>query len=219
MDARRGEPESIRPRFILITPIVEDATAFAPSLAAACGAADVAGVVVRLKQSADAELLEKIRTLAPGVHRVGAALLLEDLVHLVNPANADGAHVTKSDAAAAARGALKGDHILGAGRLESRHDAMTAGESGSDYVLFGEPDAGGRRPTMPSLTERVTWWAEVFVIPCVAYAARVDEIAPLVRAGADFIALGEEVVWSTADGPAAALAAASVHLEVPERVS
>jgi thiamine-phosphate pyrophosphorylase len=72
---------------------------------------------------------------------------------------------------------------------------------------------------MPSLTERVTWWAEVFVIPCVAYAAHVEEIAPLVRAGADFIALGEEVVWNAADGPVAALTAASVHLEVAERVS
>ena len=44
------------------------------------------------------------------------------------------------------------------------------------------------------------------------------EIGPLVRAGADFIALGEEVVWSAAEGPAAALSAASVHLGIPERV-
>ncbi|MEX2129550.1 MAG: thiamine phosphate synthase [Xanthobacteraceae bacterium] len=218
MDAR-SEQEAIRPRLILTTPIIEDAAAFAPSLAAACGAADVAGVVLRLKTAGDAELLEKIRALAPGVHRVGAALILEDLVQLVNTVNADGAHITKSDALAAARGALKGDHILGAGRLESRHDAMTAGESGADYVLFGEPDANGRRPTMPSLTERVTWWAEVFIIPCVAYAAHIDEIAPLVRAGADFIALGDEVIWGTAEDPAAALAAASVYLGVAERVS
>jgi thiamine-phosphate pyrophosphorylase len=217
MDARTDQ-DSVKPRFILITPIIEDAAAFAPSLAAACAAADVAGVVLRLKKASDEELLASIRTAAPGVHRVGAALILDELPHLVLPANADGAHISDSEAVAAARGALKGDHILGAGRLATRHDAMTAGESGADYVLFGEPDADGRRPTMPSLTERVTWWAEVFIIPCVAYAARKDEIGPLVRAGADFIALGEEVVWSAAEGPAAALSAASVHLGIPERV-
>jgi thiamine-phosphate pyrophosphorylase len=218
MDARRSEHDSVKPRFILITPVIDDATAFAPVLAAACGAADIAGVVLRLKRTADSELLEKIRLLAPGVHRVGAALVLEDLVHLVGPANADGAHVTNGEAIAAARAALKGDHILGAGRLDSRHDSMTAGEGGADYVLFGEPDGNGRRPTMPSLTERVTWWAEVFIVPCVAYAGRIEEIGPLVRSGADFIALGEEVVWNAKD-IAAALTTANLGLDAAELVS
>ena len=69
---------------------------------------------------------------------------------------------------------------------------------------------------MPSLIERVTWWAELFVIPCVAYAANASEIDPLVRAGADFIAVGEEIIWSAPD-PASALATASAQLPVTER--
>lgn len=218
MDARRNEQEFIKPRIILRTPLIEDPGAFTPALAAACGAGDVAGVILRLPPLGETDTLERIAVLAPGVHRVGAALLLENLAPLVTPANADGAHITDSETLATVRSELKGDHILGAGRLSSRHDAMTAGESGADYVLFGEPDTSGWRPTMPSLTERVTWWAEVFVIPCVAYAARIDEIAPLVRAGADFIALGEEIVWNAAEGPAAAMAAAAKHLDVGELV-
>ena len=40
----------------------------------------------------------------------------------------------------------------------------------------------GKRPALPAIVERVTWWAELFVVPCVAYAARLEEIEPLVRA-------------------------------------
>ena len=49
----------------------------------------------------------------------------------------------------------------------------------------------GVRPTFAAIEERVAWWAEVFEAPCVAFAASIDEVAPLVRAGADFIALGD----------------------------
>ena len=48
---------------------------------------------------------------------------------------------------------------------------MLAAESGADYVMFGEPDADGARPPFEAIVERVEWWAEVFQIPCVAYAA------------------------------------------------
>ena len=68
---------------------------------------------------------------------------------------------------------------------------MLAAEGGADYVMFGEPDDGGERPGFEAIEERVTWWAEVFEAPCVGYAATMDEVAPLVFAGADFVALGD----------------------------
>ena len=57
--------------------------------------------------------------------------------------------------------------------------------------MFGEPDAQGARPLFPQLEERIAWWSEVFEAPCVGYAASVDEVAKLVTAGADFVAVGE----------------------------
>ena len=39
---------------------------------------------------------------------------------------------------------LKPDRIAGVGGLSTRHDSMVAGETGADYVLFGEPDAQRR---------------------------------------------------------------------------
>jgi thiamine-phosphate pyrophosphorylase len=141
--------------------------------------------------------------------------LIEGHARLVTSAKADGVHLVGVEPVAAARELLT-DRIVGVGGLPTRHDAMTAGENGADYVMFGEPDETGRRPTMPSLTERVAWWSDVFVIPCVAYAGHMDEIAQLVRAGADFVALGEEVVWREAGSSAAAVAAAVDGLELFE---
>ena len=44
-----------------------------------------------------------------------------------------------------------------------------------------------------SIVARVAWWAEIFNVPCVGYAHHLGGIGDLVRAGADFIALGDAV--------------------------
>jgi thiamine-phosphate pyrophosphorylase len=81
--------------------------------------------------------------------------------------------------------------------------------------MFGEPEDNGRRPSFEAIVERVEWWAEVFEIPCVAYAASADEVEPLVSAGADFIALGDWV-FTDPRGAAAAVAGAAALLAVTE---
>jgi thiamine-phosphate pyrophosphorylase len=88
---------------------------------------------------------------------------------------------------------------------------MEAGEAGADYVMFGEPDAAGHRPSFDAVVDRVAWWAEVFEVPCVAYAARLEEIPALAGAGADFVAVGE-AVFDDPRGVRAALAEATARL-------
>ena len=63
--------------------------------------------------------------------------------------------------------------------------------------------------------ERVAWWAEVFEIPCVGYVASLDEIAPMVAAGADFVALGD-FLWGSAREIPAMMSEASRYLRLPE---
>jgi thiamine-phosphate pyrophosphorylase len=217
MHERRNNQQRMRPGLVLVTPRIEDATEFAPVLSDACNAADVAAVIVRIAAAGEENFLDQVRALAPTIRGSGAALLVEGHARLVATANADGVHLVGVEPVAAAR-ALHNDRIVGASALQSRHDAMTAGEAGADYVMFGEPDETGKRPTMPSLTERIAWWSDLFVIPCVAYAGNVDEIAELVSAGADFIALGEEVVWRQAEGSAAAVAAAVNGIDLFEPI-
>jgi len=218
MDRRKSQPEQLKPGFVLVSPVIEDAENFAPKLAAACRAGNVAAVILRLSNANDADLLARARALAPAVQAVGAAFLLDGLPRLVVPAAVDGVHLGDSKAIQSVKSELKDDHIIGAGGLANRHEAMTAGEDGADYVLFGEPDAAGQRPLMPALVERIIWWAELFKVPAIAYAGNLDEIETLVRAGADFIALGEEVIWNSPAGPAGALAAAAVRLDASEPV-
>jgi thiamine-phosphate pyrophosphorylase len=59
--------------------------------------------------------------------------------------------------------------------------------------------------------ERVSWWSEVFEIPCVAYATSMEEVAEFAAAGADFVAVGD-FVFADPRGLAAALAEAAVRL-------
>src|SRR5262249_58099717 len=68
---------------------------------------------------------------------------------------------------------------------------------------------GGKRPSFEAVRERVEWWAEVFEIPCVAYAASLAEIGEL--ATAEFIALGPTIL-ADSRGPAAAVADAAARL-------
>jgi thiamine-phosphate pyrophosphorylase len=108
-------------------------------------------------------------------------------------AEADGAHLTGIDAFKAASPALKPARIAGCGGLATRHDAMLAGESGADYVMFGEPDTTGRRPSFEAVLERVAWWTEIFEVPCVAFACNLAEVEQLARANAEFVAVTDEI--------------------------
>jgi thiamine-phosphate pyrophosphorylase len=216
MDKRGKAMETTKPRFVLVTPPVDDAASFAPQLTAACNAADIAAVVLLLAPADDATQIERTRIMAGALPKDGPILLLNGHANLVAKSAADGVQLIGGDMVSAARNALRQERTIGAGRLESRHDARLAAEGGADFVTFGEPDANGKRPSLPALIERVEWWSELFVIPCVAYAANLDEIEPLVEAGADFIALGEEAVWNAPQGAARALVAAMVHLAVAE---
>ena len=131
------------------------------------------------------------------------------------PISADGAHCATVAALKAALPQLKPERIAGAGGLATRHDAMLAAEQGADYVMFGEPDATGARPAFASIEEHVAWWAELFEIPCVGYAGSFNEIAPLVAAGADFVALGD-FLWRDPNAIAEVISEAARQLQLPE---
>jgi thiamine-phosphate pyrophosphorylase len=193
------------PRLYLATPLVDDPAALATSLPGLLAGADIAAVLVRLKDSDPRSLIGRVKTLAGAIQNAGAALLLDGHVDLVARAGADGAHLSGIKALEEALPSLKPDRIAGVGGLASRHDSMSAGEMGADYVLFGEADADGKRPSLEAITERVEWWAELFEVPCVAYAEGRDEAHELTLAGADFVLLGDSL-WTDRRGAAASLA-------------
>jgi thiamine-phosphate pyrophosphorylase len=191
------------PRLFLITPPISDAVAFTPIFDAALGACQIACVLLRTDARDGGDGKKIIQALAPQAQQRGVALLVADDPQLAIRAGADGCHIeTAGETLQNALAALQPGRIVGAGGLTTRDLAMTAGEAGVDYLMFGGPESA---ETHAGIVERVAWWAEIFNLPCVGYAHELAGIGDLSRAGADFIALGD-AVFGDQRGVAAALA-------------
>jgi thiamine-phosphate pyrophosphorylase len=207
-------------RLFLVTPVVDDAEAFAPQLAAACAGGDVAAVLLRLAIADERQAVNAVKKLAPAVQDGGAALVVAAPPQVAVRGGADGAHVDlragKIEAVADAVSQLKPQWVVGVGAVGTRHAAMEAGERDIDYVMFGEPRADGSLPDFATVLERAAWWAEIFSIPCVAFAPSLAEAGPLAAVRVEFVALGD-AVWSHPSGPAVAVqeAAAIVAAAAP----
>jgi thiamine-phosphate pyrophosphorylase len=187
----------------LITPPVLPEN-FADQLAAALDAGDVAAVQLRLKDLPDAELIDAIELLRPIVQSRDVAFLINDRPDLAKKHGCDGAHVGQTDMKAPAARKILGDLMLGVTCHGSRHLAMQAGEDGADYVAFGAfyPTTTKSPPAMADI-ETLAWWTQVMEVPCVAIGGiTAENCAPLVQAGADFLAV-VGAVWNHPGGPAA----------------
>jgi thiamine-phosphate pyrophosphorylase len=202
--AAKPPPLRPAPRLYLATPEVDDPSQLVALLPDLLAAADVAAVLVRLKETDQRSMISRLKQLAPVIQNAGAALLVDGHVELVARAGADGAHVGGIAALEEALPSLQPDRIAGVGALATRHDSMAAGELGADYVLFGEPDAKGVRPSAEAIAERLQWWDELFEPPCVGFAASLAEAGEFVAAGADFVLVGD-LIWADPRGARAAL--------------
>ncbi len=201
-------------RLYLITPPALEPSGpalsvFADRLAAALDAGDVAAVQLRLKGVEDDAQRRAAEILGPVCRERGVSLLMNDRPDLAAETGCDGVHIGQEDAAyAVARKAVGEDGIVGMSCHDSRHLAVEAGEQGADYVAFGAffptatKDAKARADV-----EILEWWSEMMVVPVVAIGGiTVLNCGPLVRAGADFLAVVSGV-WDHPDGPAEAVRA------------
>jgi thiamine-phosphate pyrophosphorylase len=149
-----------------------------------CG---VAAVIIR--PAVDNPL--RLKSVVETAQAAGAAVLIANDVAMARAIRADGAHLDigaeedESDAVEryeAARRALGKSASIGVGAGRSRHAAMLLGERGAEYVAFGPAP-------QEELADLIDWWAEMFVVPCVACIEAIECAAPLAATGADFIAL------------------------------
>lgn len=126
------------------------------------------------------------------------AFIVNDSMALARRLRADGVHLGQGDGdVREARELLGREAQIGVTCHASRHLAMEAGEAGADYVAFGAfyPSTTKASEHRPEL-ELLTWWQQIFEIPCVAIGGITPaNCAPLVTAGADFLAVSG-AVWS-----------------------
>lgn len=198
-----------RCRLYLITPPAFEPAAFSRALEDALAGGDVAAVQLRMKGATDADVVRAGAMLKPIVQSAGAAFIVNDRPDLAAKLDADGVHVGQGDASyAEARKMLGPDRIVGVTAHNSRHLAMEAAEAGADYVAFGaffptdtKPPAHWAEPEILEI------WSEIAATPCVAIGGiKVENATPLVRAGADFLAVSGGV-WGRPEGARAAVTA------------
>jgi thiamine-phosphate pyrophosphorylase len=175
----------------LISP-TEVGGGFPERLARALDAAKVAAFQFRVKGVDEHEAAR----LAEPVQRICAdrdvAFIVNDSIALAKRLGADGVHLGQDDGDVRdARERLGRQAQIGVTCHASPHLAMEAGEAGADYVAFG-----AFFPTATKVTEHVatpdllSWWQNIFEIPCVAIGGITPQnCSPLVRAGADFLAV------------------------------
>lgn len=198
-----------RCRLYLISPPKLEAKPFAEKLKRALSGGDVACLQLRLKDLTDDEILRVSEIVMPVAQKAGVAFILNDRPDLAARMGADGVHVGQEDASYAdARAAMGANRTVGVTCHNSRHLAIEASEAGADYVAFGAffPTAT-KEPKTRAEPELIQWWAETMVVPCVAIGGiTVENCQPLIKAGADFLAVAAGV-WDYPEGPAAAVKA------------
>jgi len=198
-----------RCQLYLITPAQFDLNAFAPTCRDALVEGHVAAFQLRMKDAADADILAAGKALKPIVQNAASAFIVNDSPDLAAALDADGVHIGQSDASyAQARRVLGPDRIVGVTCHNSRDLAYEAAEAGADYVAFG-----AFHPTQTKAAQHwadpeiLEIWQQTALTPCVAIGGvNLDNAEPLIRAGADFLAVAN-AVWTHPNGPRAAIAA------------
>ena len=180
---------------------------FPDRLKAALGGGPVAAFQLRVKdvdEHALARLAEPLQRICAD-HDV--AFIVNDSMRLAKRLGADGVHLGQSDGDPREARALLGPGAqIGRTCHDSRHLAMEAGEAGCDYVAFGAFYPTTTKPSHyrpdPAI---LSWWSAIAEIPCVAIGGITPfNIAPLIDAGADFVAVCQAVWANTDEGDAVA---------------
>jgi thiamine-phosphate pyrophosphorylase len=193
-------------RLYLVAPALWSA-GFPATLAAALAGGDVAALLLPMDGADTAAVRAAVAAVRPVTEAHDVALILQGAPALAVATGCDGVHLIDPDGTKAARRTL-GDRQLGVFCGASRDQAMRAGEDGADYVAFGPyftPPA--LDAAAPPDAELIAWWSALMEVPVVA-AGAIDagNCAALVRAGADFLAVGD-AIWDSPGGAGAAVRA------------
>ena len=181
----------------LVSPLDVGGT-FPDRLARALDAAPVAAFQFRVKgldDHAAAPLAEPLQAICAARE---VAFIVNDSISLAKRLGADGVHLGQGDGTLAdARERLGREAQIGVTCHASRHLALEAGEGGADYVAFGAFFASQTKATEHQAgLDLLEWWQAFMEIPCVAIGGITPaNCGPVVRAGADFLAVSG-AVWN-----------------------
>jgi len=195
--------DSDQPNLYLVTPASFEIEAFLPRLATVLDAEAIACLRLALVTEDEDDLARAADALRELAHARDVPLVLSGHAGMVERLGLDGVHLTDgSRSVRATRKTLGPDAIIGAHCGASRHDGMTAGEAGADYIAFGPIGESALADGPRAEQETFAWWSEMIELPVVAEgaldAALIERFAPVT----DFFAIGAEI-WREDDALAA----------------
>jgi len=193
------------PQLYLITPAEVELMTYPDILAACLDATDISCVRLALGTKDEDVIARTADALREVTHARDVALVIDTHIQLVDRLGLDGVHLT--DAARSVKKVRKDlgdDAIVGSFCGNSRHDGMTAGELGVDYVAFGPCGQTSLGDGSQADIELFEWWSMMIEVPVVAEGALTKELITKISPHTDFFGIGNEI-WSAED-PVAAFA-------------
>ncbi|MEL7253914.1 MAG: thiamine phosphate synthase [Pseudomonadota bacterium] len=191
------------PQIYLITPPEIELSRFPAQLDAVLATHEVACVRLALSTHDEGELSRAADACREVTHARDVALVIETHFVLADRLGLDGVHLLDgARQVRAARKALGSDAIVGAFCGTSRHDGISAGEAGADYISFGPAGVSALGDGSRAEVDLFAWWTEMIEVPVVAEGALdVNYVAEL-SAITDFFGIGSEI-WNTDDAAGA----------------
>jgi len=192
-----------QPQIYLISPPEIELSTFPAELARVLDAKDIACIRLALATKDEDRLSRAADACRDVAIARDVAIVIDDHWVLAERLGLDGVHLTDgARSVRAARKALGADAIVGAFCGTSRHDGMSAGEAGADYVSFGPVGATALGDGSTAPLELFQWWSEMIEVPVVAEGALSAELARTLAPHTDFFGISE--IWN-AETPADAL--------------
>lgn len=191
------------PQLYLITPPVFEPETFAPTLARLLDGFDIACLRLSLAARDEDTILRCADAMRELAHARDVPLVIADHVLMVERLGLDGVHLSEqSSRIRKLRTELGPDAIIGAYCGQSRHDGLTLGEAGADYISFGPIGTTALGDGQPAPRELFEWWSDMIELPVVAEGHLTRGMIESFAAVTDFFAIGDEI-WTTEDPVAA----------------
>lgn len=197
-------PDVEQPQIYLISPPDFELSNFSEALGQLLDEVEIACFRLALASRDEAEIARACDTLREVCHQRDVAIVVDNHILLAERHGLDGVHLTDgSRSVRKARKQLGPDAIVGAYCGPSRHDGISAGEAGADYISFGPVGKTALSDGETVDIDVFTWWSEMIELPAVAEGGLNGDLVKSFGPLTDFFGVGTEI-WNS-DNPAQAL--------------
>lgn len=191
--------EQETPQIYVITPPDFELSTYPDQLAKILDSFDIACVRVALASRDEDRLSRAADAIREVCYPRDTALVISEHVLLAQRLGLDGVHLLDgARSVRKIRTELGDDAIVGSFCGTSRHDGMSAGESGADYISFGPVSGSALGDGSIAEQELFSWWCEMIEVPVVAEGGLTVETIRQIAPVTDFFGIGEEI-WKAED--------------------